>query len=84
MTKPVGQIEWRDESGRKHWAEFYLAADNSWGALNGSPFEIEFNKTGQKRFAQILRTVVHVAIDEDETGKPITDKWTVKRTDFPA
>jgi len=79
-NKPVGQIEWRDDSGCKHWAEFYTAAADSWGAQNGFPFEIAFNNTGEKRFARILQTVVHVAIDEDENGKPVCDKWNVKRT----
>ena len=37
-----------------------------------------FMSDGTKRTARVLKTVVYVAIDEDEYGNAVWDKWQIK------
>jgi hypothetical protein len=71
----AGEVRWKDDNGRNHWALFYTAPIGSWGEANGFPYEIEFMATQEMRYARILGTVVYVAVDEDAEGKPVTEKW---------
>lgn len=32
----------------------------------------------QFRWAQVLKTVAHIVIDEDADGKPVVEKWNIK------
>ena len=45
--------------------------------LSDMPFEIAMSD-GSFRFARVLKTVVYIAVDEDETGAPVIEKWPVK------
>lgn len=49
----------------------------NWGIENGFPFEIAVCD-GSVRFAIIKKTVAYVAINEDEYGKPVVEKWKIK------
>jgi len=31
------------------------------------------------RFAKVLKTVVHILIDEDDSGQPVWEKWDIKK-----
>jgi hypothetical protein len=31
------------------------------------------------RYAKVLKTVAYIAVDEDEYGKPVTEKWDIKK-----
>jgi hypothetical protein len=44
--------------------------------LSDMPFEIAMSD-GSFRFAKVLKTVVYIAVDEDENG-PVIEKWDVK------
>jgi hypothetical protein len=34
---------------------------------------------GESRYAKVLKTVIYVAVDEDENGQPVLEKWKLKR-----
>jgi hypothetical protein len=34
---------------------------------------------GTKRTATVKKTVAYVAVDEDEFGNPVVEKWQIKR-----
>lgn len=57
----------------------YKKTKDDWAIKNGLPYEIELCKTENKRYARILKTVAYVAVDEDEYGKPVLEKWHLKR-----
>lgn len=75
----IGRIDWKDDAGVKHWANFYDSED-VWGLANNLPHEIEFNNTGAVRAANVLKTVVHVAIDEAPDRTAVMTKWNCKTT----
>ena len=35
-------------------------------------------KTGQVRYAKVLKTVAYIAVDEDEYGEPVLEKWAIR------
>lgn len=37
--------------------------------LNGTAF----------RYARVLKTVAYIAVDEDDTGRPVVEKWNIKQ-----
>ena len=76
--KTLGMIVWRDESGRKHWAEYAAAEAGSWGHSHGLPHIVRLEISGQDRAANVLKTVLHIATDEDAAGKPVIEKWAVE------
>ena len=72
-SQPSGCIEWRDDYGIKHWANFSMTTDE-WALAQGFKHEVVFNKDNV-RFANVLKTVVHVATDED-----VVTSWKIKAT----
>lgn len=55
---------------------------NAWAIQNGLPFEIVIRFAHDctpdiTRFATIKKTVVNVAVDENDEGKPVFEKWPV-------
>lgn len=38
-----------------------------------------FMSDGSKRTARVLKTVAYVAVDEDEYGLPVWEKWAIKK-----
>lgn len=82
LQQPVyGRIDWKDENGKSHWVEYCKTTD-FWAVENGFEFEIFFETTQTKRFANIKKTVAYVCVDEDENGKPILDKWLCKNRKY--
>jgi len=45
--------------------------------LPGCEFEV-WMSDGSTRTARILKTVAYVAIDEDENGQPVFEKWPLR------
>lgn len=70
----AGRIDWTDDSGKTHWAEFAQTKD-AWALKNNLPFELLFSNTGAIRFARILKTIIYVAVDETENSLPVLNKW---------
>lgn len=60
----------------------YAKADpthDAFGLSNNLPHVVFVGPTGEdKRYAHVKNTVAHVAVDEDEHGKPIIQKWDIK------
>lgn len=54
----------------------YRFTDNPWALLNGLMHEIDVGDG--VRFARVLKTVVHLCIDEDIDGKAVIEKWQIK------
>jgi hypothetical protein len=75
--KPVeGEFQ---ELQYKNWFEF-RKTDNWWAKEQGLDFEIAvrgLNGT-DLRFAKILKSVAYIAIDEDEHGNAVLEKWRIK------
>lgn len=46
--------------------------------VEGMPFGI-YMSDGTKRTAIVKKTVAYVAVDEDEYGNPVIEKWALKR-----
>ncbi len=36
-------------------------------------------RDGDWRLARVLKTVAHVVVDEDEHGRPVTERWQTRR-----
>jgi len=56
---------------------YFRVSRNPWGLENGLPHEID--TIDGPRPARILATVAYVSIDEDECGKPVIEKWAIRR-----
>lgn len=55
----------------------YKATNDKWAVENGYSHEIDV--LDGVRFANVKRTVAYVVIDEDADGKPVVEKWFIKR-----
>ena len=48
--------------------------------FGGAGFKhIIFMSDGTERFANVKKTVVHIAVDEDEYGDPVVEVWKIKQ-----
>ena len=52
------------------------------GAVSGYPHRVwvsenPFNDSGW-RYALVKKTVVYIVVDEDESGQPVVQKWSIK------
>lgn len=58
----------------------YRPTADEWALDRGFPFEVAVGDTigYPYRFARILETVAYVAVDEDEFGKPVVERWPIK------
>jgi len=56
----------------------YRYTSNTWAILQGLPHEVDVGDGGV-RFARVLKTVVHLCVDEDAEGKALIDKWQIKK-----
>jgi hypothetical protein len=70
----VGEIQ---EKEFGNWFT-YRETKNLWAITNGLFDEIDFID-GNIRFGNVKRTVAYIAVDEDEKGNPILDKWELKK-----
>lgn len=61
-----------------NWFTYSAAPKTSWGYQNDLPFVIDVG-SDEYRFAIIKQTVVYVCVDEDLDGKPILEKWKIKK-----
>jgi hypothetical protein len=73
----VGMFEPKMEDQRKaHWFEFAERIDRS-------PFpdlpHIIYVGHGQQRYGHVKKTVAYVAVDEDEHGQPVMERWLLRR-----
>jgi hypothetical protein len=59
-----------------NWYTFRPNSCN-WGLKHGLPLEIDV--LDGMRSAKLLKTVVYVAVDENEDGSPVLEKWNVKK-----
>jgi hypothetical protein len=72
-----GQFQEREY---KKYFEF-RPTQNKWALEHGLNFEIAVGpgREPEIRFAKILKTVAYVAVDEDAEGKPVLQKWDIKK-----
>jgi hypothetical protein len=56
----------------------YRKTDNPWAIQNNLMHEVDVGDGGV-RFANVLKTVAHVCIDEDSEGKAVLDTWKIKK-----
>jgi len=71
-------IDYRTVAGQfeNEFARFEYRA-NTRTDINDYPHEIAMSD-GSFRFANVLKTVAYVVIDEDEYGNPVIEKWNIK------
>lgn len=55
----------------------YRETKNPFATVFGLKHEIDMSD-GSVRFGNVLKTVVHVSVDEDEYGRPVIEKWQLK------
>jgi hypothetical protein len=55
----------------------YRPNSNKWGLQHGLTVEIDV--LDGTRCAKLLKTVVYVAVDENDDGSPILEKWAIKK-----
>ena len=65
------------EKEHGHWFE-YRPTKNEWALEQGLNFEIAV-AFGEKRYAKVKKTVAYVAVDENEYGKALIEKWHISR-----
>ena len=71
------------EKTGKHFFEYRVSKD-SWGKSHGLPHEVcvsrkDPSSKGDWRSANVKGTVCYIAVDEDSDGKPVMEKWEIKR-----
>jgi hypothetical protein len=54
----------------------YRPTSNEWAISQGLTHEIDCGEV--HRFARVLKTVAHVAIDEAADGTPVIEKWEIR------
>ena len=69
----LGEIQERDHG---KWFTYRATADE-WAVINNLPFEIDV--LDGVRYARILETVAYIAVDEDDMGRPVLEKWSLKK-----
>jgi hypothetical protein len=62
----------------------YRMSKDSWGKSHGLPHEVcvsrkDYKSQGDWRAANVKGTVCYIAVDEGEGGKPVIEKWEIKR-----
>jgi hypothetical protein len=55
----------------------YRKTDNPWALQNNLKHEVDVGDG--VRFANVLKTVVHMCIEEDAEGKAVLDTWKIKK-----
>lgn len=72
--KSIGVFQ---EKGCGNWFEF-RQTDDEWALKQGLRHEIAL-MNGEWRYADVKKTVAYVAVDEDEFGAAVLEKWSIKR-----
>lgn len=74
--RTAGQFKEKD-GGKTFW--YYEGAHDEWALKNGATHTLQLGHkpVGQSMFraAKILKTVAYVAVDEDELGNAVWEKW---------
>jgi hypothetical protein len=52
--------------------------EDSWLPVSEYPHRVWVSNE-EWRYAKVLKTVAYIAVDEDEYGKPVTEKWDIKK-----
>ena len=69
----IGAIQEKDTG---NWFTYRLTKDE-WAIKNG--FLHELDVLDGYRFANVKKTVTYVSVDEDAEGKPVIEKWIIKK-----
>ena len=75
LRSPEGKTGEFQEASYGKWFT-YQVTTNPWALEQGFTHEVDV--LDGVRFARILKTVAHVCVDEDESGKAITEAWKLK------
>lgn len=76
MTSVVGQFQHK-ETGK--YFEFRKTVNTTVPGFEHYPYEVFVGPQAESvRFARILKTVAYIAVDEDENGNPVEEKWPIK------
>ena len=74
-TEPLGAFKHKETKSTFHWWD----TQDKWAKEHGFPHEIEVGPNKEHvRFAHVKGTVAHVAVDEDEHGNAVTEKWPIR------
>ena len=73
-----------DESGQRYFSECNHEEMNDWSAQIGATHLIECSndRNWGMRYAKVLKTVVHVAVDVDENDQPVWESWPIRGHKF--
>lgn len=74
--KPTGCFQERDY---KRWFTYRPTSD-PFAIQNGLQHEIDV--LDGVRYAQVKKAVAYVAIDEDEYGRPVLQRWDISKHEF--
>jgi len=82
FSKPLNVIGCFRHRETRHDFEF-RATDNEWALSQGMTHEVGVAGEGLAgdygyRFARVLKTVAHIAVDEDEYGQAVLESWPIK------
>lgn len=67
--------EFTEVSMGKHFT--YRPTTNHWALVHGLTHEVDV--LDGVRFARVLKTVAHVAVDENADGNPVLEAWKIKQ-----
>ena len=72
---PSGNFQHKETKKNFHWWD----TNDEWAKKNGLPHEIGVGHDKESvRYGHVKGTVAHVAVDEDEHGKPVMEKWQIR------
>ena len=77
VGKSLGIVQHRET---KRWFE-YRRCTHEWGLQHGFRHEIAVNDLGYGfRFANVLKTVASVCVDESDEGLPVIERWPIRHS----
>lgn len=74
IGKQINEGEFQEKTHGKYFT--YTKTSDPWAIANACTHEIDV--LDGVRFAKVLKTVVHICLDEDEYGKAIFEVWKIK------
>lgn len=76
LSTVVGQFQHKET---RKFFEFRKTVDRTVRGFEAYPYEVFVGPSAESvRFARILKTVAYIAVDEDECGNPVEEKWPIK------
>jgi hypothetical protein len=66
------------EADYKNGFNYKLTSD-PWAKQNRLPHAVDFERTGEVRFARVLKTVAYLAVDENPDGSAKLQKWNIRQ-----